>query len=147
MPLLKDQFYDAVIVPEKCGFFRQNKKDGIGKLYLKVMLSCVEGEYPYVYWVSGGMIDSIKRDLPQMGVDPSMLSDREFYKNASKYIQAVQCRFGVKEETYNEKTVLKISGIFFGDGGSKASDDDADELVRKLGAPTGSVIDDDEAPF
>lgn len=140
MPELRDgQYYDAVIVPEKCGFFRRKKNDGTqGALYLRLQLRCVDGdEFPYPYYVSGKMADRLREDLPKMGVSMDALQTRAFYERAGDYIQPVECQFGIAAEEYQGEVKLKIKGVYF--NGPKAVDDgDVDKLMSILGK-TGSA--------
>lgn len=142
MPQLEGgKYYEAVVVPEKCGFFRKRKNDGSqGQLYLRVQLRCVDGdEFPYPYYVSGQMAERLRDDLPKMGVSSGALQDRAFYKDAGKYIQPVECSFGTKEEEFNGEWRTKIKGVYFNP--PKAADEsDVDVLMRALGG-VGGVVD------
>lgn len=154
MPQLKpNEYYDAVLVPGKCGFYRKVKADGTpGALYLRVQMRCADGdEFPYPYWVSGKMAESLRIDLPKMGVLAAAMKDRDFYKNAGKYIKPVECQFGTAEEEYNGKVRLKIKGVYF-NAPKEAGEGDIDQLMAAL---SGAVpLDpftlppvDDDVPF
>jgi hypothetical protein len=138
------EFYDATIIPEKCGFFRNAN----GKVYLRVGLRDTEGgEHVYAWWVSGKLATRLREALPSMGVDVESIGNA-FYKAAGQYIKPVDCRFVVNEEEYKGNTRLKIGGLFF--GGDKrpsdtaVNDDDVDYIKRAL---FGSSAIDDDTPF
>jgi hypothetical protein len=138
------EFYDATIIPERCGFFRNAN----GKVYLRVGLRDTEGgEHVYAWWVSGKLATRLREALPSMGVDVEAIGNA-FYKAAGQYIKAVDCRFVVNEEEYKGTTKLKIGGLFF--GGDKrpadeaANDADVDYIKRAL---FGSSAIDDDTPF
>lgn len=155
MPQLKpNEYYSAVVVPEKCGFFRKVKSDGTpGALYLRVQMQCADGDqFPYPYWVSGRMAESLREDLPRMGVPASAMQERDFYKNAGKYIKAVECQFGTAEEEYNGKVRLKIKGVYF-NAPKEAGEKDIDQLISVLGGVGAAdpfampPVDDETVPF
>ena len=141
------EFYDAVIVPEKCGFFK-NKNE---KLYLRLCLRDTEGgEHVYPWWQSGKLVEKLREALPHMGVNVQE-AGRDFLRNASAYIKPVACRFGVKEEDYNGELRLKINGVYFGNnggGGGALDDSDIDRLFSALsGADPFGSVDDSSVPF
>jgi hypothetical protein len=152
MPELRDgQYYDAVIVPEKCGFFRRKKNDGTqGALYLRLQLRCDDGqEYPYPYYVSGKMVERLRDDLPKMGVPPEALQKRSFYENAAAYIQPVECQFGIGAEEYMGEVKLKIKGVYF-NGPKAVEGSDVDKLMSLLGGTAAAdpfAVTDDDVPF
>jgi hypothetical protein len=142
MTLTPGEFYDGTIVPSGCGFYR-NKN---GKLYLKLTIeSKYQSPLVYAWWVSGELAKSLKDALPQMGVDVQA-AGMDFYRQASRFIQPVACRFKIVEDTKPNtgRTTLKIGGVYFGSGGNFGGSDALDdEDVATL----HRVLGDDDLPF
>jgi hypothetical protein len=121
-----------------------------GSLALNIRLECEDGTISFPLWLTEKNKERAVKTLTSLGADPAKLGNQNYLDNELPgVITGKEVSFGTKEETYNDKTTIKVSWIgkatdpnvvrgaasFFGGGGAPTAKDRADEIT------------DDDIPF
>jgi hypothetical protein len=146
MSIKADVKYDGVI--EAGSYFSYSVN---GNLALNIPLGCKDGNINFQLWLTEKNKAKAIKTLESLGADPAKLSEQSYLDNfLPGLLTGKEVSFGTKEDTYMEKTSIKVAWIgkrtdpnvargaanFFGGSASAAKDGDINR-----------PIDDSDIPF
>lgn len=82
-----------------------------GTLGFQVMLHCEDGATDYTIWLTEKNAERAKRDFETLGVDPKRLANPKDFTKIGDEIEGRKVSFETDEETYNERTKIKVKWI------------------------------------
>lgn len=150
MPLKADMKYDGTIQPGAYFSYSMN-----GNLGFQIPIMCDDGQAWFTLWLTEKNRDKATKTLIMLGADPDKLSSQSYLENfLPNAISGKEISFGTKEDTYNDKTTVKISWI------GKRTDPDVSKGAasffggKKISAPAGPPppesefhVDESDVPF
>lgn len=113
-----------------------------GTLGFQVLLNCEDGAIDYTIWLTEKNAERAKRDFETLGVDPKRLANPKDFTKIGDEIEGHKVSFETDEETYNEKTRIKVKWI------SPLKDSGVGSLEHRAAALFGGAAPiEDEVPF
>lgn len=133
---------------------------------IQITFQTADGDIDHTIWLTPKTVERARKDLIKLGATDEGLSTGgwEYLENIGEVLRAHQCRITTHEETYNEKTRVKVQWInsLDGDGSgvAKATPKTAkaaatmfaeaaaiDDPLSEPGSPDALVGVDDDLPF
>jgi hypothetical protein len=128
-----------------------------GTLGFQVLIECEEGETDYTIWLTEKNKDRAAKDFETLGHPVGTLRSKAAFDDLGDKLkaEAPEIQFGIKAETYNKQTRMKVSWI-----GKKKTGDlslagmaatffgaDAGKIAEEPESGAPPVDDEDEIPF
>jgi hypothetical protein len=82
-----------------------------GTLGFQVLLQCEDGATDYTVWLTEKNVERAKRDFVTLGIDPKRLGNASDFTKIGQEIEGREVSFETGEETYNEKTTIKVKWL------------------------------------
>jgi hypothetical protein len=118
-----------------------------GSLGFQVMLECEDGYTDYTIWITPKNRERAERDFQTLGVSKEKLTDDRYLQNGvGRDIAGRPLKFWTVEETYKDKTRVKVAGIGRANSGGAAKSAAAIFGGKDADSP-GTPITDDDIPF
>lgn len=151
MPLKAKRYVGTVA--SGSGLYESSK----GTLGFQVLINCEDGSTDYTIWLTekntlptkDGGPSRAARDFETLGIDPKRLKNSKDFTIIGEEIEGHEISFETDEETFNEKTRVKVKWISpKKDRGVGSLEERAASLFGGL-PPSGVPLDtsDDDVPF
>lgn len=144
MGIKPDRKYNGTISPGSALVETQK-----GTLGYQVQLECEDGETSYTIWLTPKTRENARECFEKaLGVDPKKLEDGNYIDmQLGLDIAGREVSFNTKEEEYNGKFKVKVSGLYKRSAAAGGLGKAASSFFKGLASGAETPITDDDIPF